>query len=171
MPTVSIIVAMDANGLIGCPTGLPWHLSADLKRFRSLTWGKPIIMGRRTHEHIGRVLPGRTNIVLSREQGYVAHGCVVVDSIAAAVAEAKKFLDRDGGEEIMVIGGSQIYRDFLPQCRRIYLTLVEGDFQGNAWFPGGVPGPPEWKTIHEESHPAGNADVHPHRFEKLERGI
>jgi dihydrofolate reductase len=171
MPTVSIIVAMDKNALIGCTTGLPWRVPADLKRFRALTWSKPIIMGRRTHEQIGRVLPGRTNIVLTREPNYQATGCVVVHSVEAAMAAAQICLERDGGDEIMVIGGAHIYADFLPQCRRVYLTIVNGEFEGNTWFPGGVPGSPEWKGDRVESYPVDDANPHAHHFQILERGI
>jgi dihydrofolate reductase len=169
VPTVSIIVAMDKNALIGCPTGLPWHLPADLKRFRALTWGKPIIMGRRTHEQIGRVLPGRTNIVLTREPGYQASGCVVVDSADAALAAAQQCTQSGGSDEIFIIGGATVYLEFLPKCRRLHLTLVQGVFEGDTWFPGGVPGSPQWHVVKTESHPADEANPHAHEYQVLER--
>jgi dihydrofolate reductase len=169
MPTVSIIVAMDKNGLIGCTSGLPWRLPADLKRFRKLTWGKPIIMGRRTHEQIGRALPGRTNIVLTRDRDYQADGCTVVASVEAALETAQECLNRDGGDEIMVIGGSEVYRELLPRCMRFYLTLVEGHFEGNTWFPGGVLGSPEWKVVHSELNGADEVSALAHSFQVLER--
>jgi dihydrofolate reductase len=171
MPTIAIIVAMDRAGLIGCATGLPWRLPADLKRFKKLTWGKPIIMGRKTHEQIGRVLPGRTNIVLTRDADYNSPGPTIVTSVRAALEAAAVCLQRDGGDEIMVVGGSEVYREFLTHCTRIYLTLVEGEFQGNAWFPGGVPGSPEWAATQSEFLPIDEANPHAHRFAVLERSV
>lgn len=125
---ISLVVAMGENRVIGVDNRMPWHLSADLKRFRQITMGKPIIMGRRTHESIGRPLPGRKNIVLTGDPNYRAEGCTVVHSPEEALREAE-------GGEAMVIGGSAVYREFLPQADRLYLTLIHREFAGDTFFP------------------------------------
>ncbi len=108
---------------------MPWHLSADLKRFKAITWGKPILMGRKTHESIGRPLPGRNNIVLTSDPAYHAEGCAIAHSLAEA-------LDLAGAaEELMIIGGASLYQCFLPQADRLYLTLIEQEFDGDTYFP------------------------------------
>jgi len=126
---ISLIVAMDRNRLIGRGNALPWHLPADLAHFKSLTLGKPIIMGRKTYESIGRPLPGRHNIVISRNPAFNAPGCTVVASVEAALAAAGEV------DEVMVIGGAQLYAELLPRAQRIYLTRIDADFDGDAWFP------------------------------------
>ena len=120
---------MDRNRLIGNKNQLPWHLPADFAHFKSVTMGKPIIMGRKTFESIGKPLPGRTNIVLSRNSDTRFEGVICVNSIADAIAAVPD------AEEIMIIGGSTIYEMLLPQTDRMYLTFVDGDFEGDAWFP------------------------------------
>lgn len=127
--TISLIVAMGENRVIGADQRMPWHLPADLKRFRQTTMGRPILMGRKTHESIGRPLPGRQNIVLSSRRDYAAPGCVVVHSLDEALREA-------GGGEAMVIGGASLYRECLPLAERIYLTLIHREFAGDTFFPG-----------------------------------
>lgn len=119
---------MGENRVIGVDNRMPWHLSADLKRFKRITMGKPLIMGRRTHESIGRPLPGRKNIVLTSDPAYVAPGCVVVHSLEDALEEA----DTD---EVMVIGGSTLYEKLLPKADRLYLTLIHRTFAGDTFFP------------------------------------
>jgi dihydrofolate reductase len=126
---ISLIVAAATNNVIGNDGDLPWRLSDDLKRFKAVTMGKPIVMGRITFESIGRPLPGRQNIVITRQEGFVAGGCDVVRSTAEAVEAAA------GADEIMVIGGSQIYAAFLPIADRIYLTRVHTEVEGDAFFP------------------------------------
>lgn len=128
-PSISLIAAMAENRAIGRDNALPWRLPADMRRFVSLTRGKPIIMGRRSHEAIGRALPERRNIVLSRDHTYQAPGCTVVHDVGSALAAAA------GAEELMVIGGEQVYRLFLPWADRIYLTVVHAQFDGDALFP------------------------------------
>jgi dihydrofolate reductase len=127
-PKISLIVAMGENRVIGVDNRMPWHLPADLKRFRQITWGKPVVMGRKTHESIGRPLPGRKNIVLTSDRNYAAPGCTVVHSLQDALREA------DAGE-VMVIGGSSLYRALLPQADRLYLTLIHREFPGDTFFP------------------------------------
>lgn len=126
---ISIIAAMDNNRLIGNNNQLPWHLPADFSHFKSVTMGKPIIMGRKTYESIGRPLPGRTNIVLSRNPDTSYEGVECVNSFEDAIALVPD------AEEVMVIGGSAIYEMLLPQVNRLYITYVDGVFEGDAWFP------------------------------------
>ena len=126
---LSIIVAMAKNHAIGIDNRMPWHLSADLKRFKAITMGKPILMGRKTHESIGRPLPGRKNIILTRDQAYQAEGCVVVYSLEQA------FQSVQDSDELMIIGGSSLYQRFLGQAQRLYLTLIEQEFAGDTFFP------------------------------------
>jgi dihydrofolate reductase len=158
---------MDKNRLIGTETGLPWRLSADLRRFRKLTTGKPIVMGRKTLEQIGGPLKERTNIVLTRQADYSAPGCIVAHSIDEALMIANAALPGLGANEIMVIGGAEVYRQALPLVERIYLTIVEGEFTGNTWLPD-VPAF-RGEVIHEDAHAADEKNPHANRFLILER--
>jgi dihydrofolate reductase len=126
---ISIVAAMDCNRLIGNKNQLPWHLPADFAHFKSVTMGKPIIMGRKTFESIGKPLPGRTNIILSRNPETCFEGAICVNSFEDAIHAIPD------AEEMMVIGGSTIYKMLLPQVDRMYLTYVDGSFEGDAWFP------------------------------------
>jgi len=152
---ISLIVAASSNNVIGVHGVLPWHLSDDLKRFKTITMGKPVIMGRKTFESIGRALPGRQNIVISTQANYPADGCEVVASAAAAIAAAR------GADEIMVIGGGQIYRQFLPLAERIYLTRVQVELDGDAYFPELEER--EWRI--SERLIGDNDERNPYRFE------
>ncbi len=130
MTRISMIAAMDRNRLIGRDNDLPWRLPADLAFFKRTTLGKPIVMGRKTWESIGRPLPGRQNIVVTRNADYSAEGCEVADSIDTAIALA------GDAEEIMLIGGAGLYRQGLPLANCLYLTLIHHEFGGgDAWFP------------------------------------
>jgi len=126
---VSIVVAMARNGTIGRQGGLPWHLSADLKNFKAITMGKPIVMGRLTHESIGRVLPGRENIILTRNKNYEAEGCTVINDLGAVMARSDEF------DEIMLIGGAQLYADAMLFTTRLYITEVHAQVDGDVFFP------------------------------------
>ncbi|MGI9200071.1 MAG: dihydrofolate reductase [Woeseiaceae bacterium] len=149
---LSLIVAASKNHVIGAAGQLPWHLSDDLKRFKSLTMSKPIIMGRKTFESIGRALPGRQNIVITTQDGYVAEGCDVVGSVDAAIAAA-------GDEsEKMVIGGGEIYRLFLPLADRVYLTRVNVEVEGDTLFPD--LDTDSWREIEREECSAGEGNDH-----------
>ena len=128
-PRVSIIVAMAKNRVIGARNKLPWHLSADLRRFKALTMGHHIIMGRRTFESIGRILPGRTSIVVTRDRSYRPAGLIVAHGVNDALALGT------GDDEIFVIGGEQLYREALPLADRIYLTEIDREFEGDRFFP------------------------------------
>lgn len=126
---ISIIAAMDENRVIGRGNKMPWRLPVDLKRFRAITMGHPLIMGRKTHESIGAPLPGRKNIVITRQENYQADGCVVVHDIPSALGACG-----DAGEAF-VLGGETIFRDFVPLADRIYLTIVKTTVEGDARFP------------------------------------
>lgn len=134
-PTQSIIVAMSLNGCIGKDNALPWHLRDDLQNFKRLTSHKPIIMGRKTHESIGRPLPNRFNIVVSRDKSFTANGCKLANSIEQALDEAKQWCQEQQCDELFVIGGAEIYAQCLPSSDRMYLTKVDVELQGDAWFP------------------------------------
>ena len=158
---LSLIVAMDANHVIGHDNRLPWHLPADLKHFKATTLGKPILMGRKTWESIGRPLPGRTNIVITRNADYAADGCVVVHSLGEALRAA------GGAREVMVIGGAELYRQVLPQADTIYLTLVHGEFEGHTRFPDWQLD--EWREIERIDHEPDDKNPHAYSFITLER--
>ncbi len=164
--TVSLIVAAAENGVIGRDGELPWRLRDDLKRFKAITMGHPIIMGRATWESIGRALPGRHNIVLTRQVDYVADGATVVNSPAAALA-AVSGTEGNGSSDVMIIGGGDIYALFLPMAQRIYLTRVHAAVDGDAYFPELDEG--EWTTVDEESHAAGPDNDYSFSFVTLER--
>lgn len=158
---ISIVVAASTNNVIGVQGALPWHLSDDLKRFKAITMGKPIIMGRLTYESIGRPLPGRQNIIITRQHGYVAEGCDVVGSPAEAIAVAV------GADELMVIGGGEIYVLFLPLAERIYLTRVDSEIEGDAYFP--ALDESEWRLASREQRNADTAHEFDFAFEVLDR--
>ena len=158
---LSVIVAMAANRVIGHENRLPWHLPADLQHFKATTLGKPVLMGRKTWESIGRPLPGRTNIVITRDTAYTAEGCVVAHSLGEAIQAAGE------AEEIMIIGGAELYRQALPQTDRLYLTLVHGDFEGDTRFPEWQQD--EWRETARIDHGADDKNPHAYSFITLER--
>lgn len=159
--TISFIVAMSENRVIGRDNGLPWKLPADLRHFKRTTMGKSVLMGRRTFESIGRALPGRRNIVVSATQGFEAPGCETATSIDQALALVA------GDAEIMVIGGASFYEQLLPKADRIYLTLVHATLEGDAWFPPLDPG--QWREIRREDHAADERNDYPYSFLVYER--
>ncbi len=144
--TISLVVAASINNVIGSDGGLPWHLPDDLRHFKRLTTGKPVVMGRRTFESIGRPLPDRRNIVMTRDPAYVATGCDVVSSVSEALD-----LVRDA-DEAMIIGGGQVYRDFLAYADRIYLTRVRANIEGDTYFP--EIDEAAWQLVESEHHAA-----------------
>lgn len=143
---ISIVVAVSTNNVIGKAGGLPWRLSEDLRHFKKITMGKPVVMGRATWESIGRALPGRQNIVLSRRAGCVAEGCDVAATVDAALAIA------GDAEELMIIGGSHVYEQFLPQTDCIYMTRIHRNVEGDTFFP--ALDESAWQTIACDSHAA-----------------
>lgn len=159
---LAMIVAQAENRVIGINNTLPWRISADLQHFKAHTMAKPIVMGRKTFESIGRPLPGRTNIVITRQAAYAADGVVVCDSLAAALDVAKKVCAETGADEAVVIGGDQIYHMALPYVERVYLTQVHADVEGDAWFPALTFD--EWKVTECERHTAAVNDSHDYSF-------
>ncbi len=158
---ISAVVAMAENRVIGKENRLPWHLPADLKYFKTLTLGKTILMGRKTHESIGRVLPGRRNLILTRNPALQVPGAQVVDSLSQAL----KILSP--ADELMIIGGAALYRELLPQIQRIYLTLVHARIEGDSYFP--ELNPSEWQELSREDHPADEKNAYSFSFVVLER--
>lgn len=161
MSRVALVVAMADNGVIGRDNGLPWRLPADLQHFKALTMGKPVVMGRRTWESIGRPLPGRHNIVVSRDPAYSAPGCTVVHSVPAALEVAAD------APEVMVIGGAQLYRETLDRAERIYLTRVRAEVEGDTRFPD--LDADRWRELSRESHQADERNQYDYDFVVLER--
>lgn len=158
---ISLIAAVANNGVIGNGNTLLWKLPADMKRFRALTIGKPVIMGRKTYESIGRPLPERMNIILTRDKGYHKDGCEIAYSPEEALQRCA------GREEAMVIGGGEIYKLFLPRANRIYLTLVDHHFDGDTYFPK-LP-KAEWQEISRESHGPDERNPYSYSFVVWER--
>jgi dihydrofolate reductase len=157
---ISLIAAMAKNRVIGKENAMPWHLPADLAHFKRVTMGKPVIMGRRTYESIGRPLPGRKNIVISRRSDYSPEGCVIVNSVEAAIAQANH-------EEVMIIGGGQLYAEMLPHADRLYLTLIDAELEGDTRFPDYTIY--DWKEIDRERHEPDEKNNYAYEFVTLER--
>lgn len=191
---LSLVAAVGNNRVIGKDNAMPWHMPADLKYFKRITLGKPVIMGRRTFESIGRPLPGRTNIIISRDPDYRNPDCVVVRSIEQALAAARaaapgappltyreELMPREAGrregpaalvhlytsEEVMVIGGAALFEQLLPSADRIYLTEIKGDFPGDRYFPA-LPAD-TWREQERQDHPADADNPYPYSFVVLTR--
>ena len=160
-PHICLIAAMAANRVIGRNNALPWHLPADLKRFKALTMGHPVVMGRKTYESIGRPLPGRRNLVITRQRGYRAVGCEVIHSLDAALASCA------GAAEIFVIGGAELYREALPRAHCMEFTEIGAEFEGDARFPLFESG--EWREVRREVHAAGAGAPFGYAFVRYER--
>ena len=159
-PAIALVVAVARNGVIGRDNGLAWHLSSDLKRFKALTMGKPMLMGRRTWASIGRPLPGRRTLVLTRDRGFHAEGAEIVHDWEAAVAAA-------AAPELMVVGGAEIYALALPHADRLHLTEVEAEPEGDVRFPAFDRA--AFRETFREAHPAGPRDEHAFAFVDLAR--
>ena len=164
---LSLIAAVADNGTIGRDGGLPWRLSNDLRYFRATTMGKPVIMGRKTYESIGKPLPGRPNVVVTRNADFAPEGVTVAPDLDAAVAAAEALASEAGADEILVIGGGALYDATLPRADRLYLTEVHAEIEGDVHFPELDRN--EWREISRVAHPAGEKDEHPHSFVVLER--
>jgi len=158
---ISIIVAIGNNRVIGIKNALPWNLPADMEHFRQKTWGKPVIMGQKTFESIGKPLAGRTNIIITLDKNYKAPECIIVHSIEECLEAAKEF------EEVMIIGGASIYKQFLPLANRMYLTLVYGDFDGDFYFPEWDSN--EWQEVERIEREADKNNQYRLSFVTLER--
>ncbi|HKI06711.1 MAG TPA: dihydrofolate reductase [Thermoanaerobaculia bacterium] len=148
---VCLIAAMGSNRAIGIDGGLPWRLPADLKRFKALTLGHILVMGRKTFESIGRPLPGRTTIVVTRQEGYAPEGVLVADSFYDAMAQAL-VIDESEDDRVFVAGGEEIFRQSLGMAEEVYLTLIHQDFPADTFFPD-FEGP-GWRLAEREDHKA-----------------
>lgn len=157
----SIVVAMDQNQVIGSNNTLPWHLSSDLQHFKKITMGKPIVMGRKTHESIGRPLPGRENIILTRDENYQSEGCIVVNSIVSLDAFCQQH------DELMITGGAEIYEMLLPKTQRIYLTEVKTTIDGDTYFPEFDLA--HWEETEREDHRADEKNDFDYSFVVLDK--
>jgi dihydrofolate reductase len=158
---ISLIVATSQNHVIGKNNQLPWHLPADLKHFKSITMGKPIIMGRKTFESIGKPLPGRRNIVISRDRDLAITSCEVFSSIEDALSAV------NNTPEIMIIGGANLYSQLFSRANYIYLTMIDAEFEGDAFFP--ELNLTEWKLISEEKHLPDEKNRYSYRFMQYQR--
>lgn len=172
MPTLALVVARGKNGVIGHDGDLPWRLRSDLQRFKAVTIGKPCLMGRKTWESLPlRPLPGRLNLVLTRDQSYepdgMAKGAVVCASLDEAIEIARETAEEDGVDEICVIGGTALFEAALPRARRLYITEVDASPQGDAMFPAF--NEDHWREVSNEPHLAGDKDDHDFVFRVLER--
>lgn len=165
---LSVIVAVADNGVIGRDNALPWHISEDLKYFKRITLGKPIIMGRKTFDSIGRPLPGRANIVVTRNSDYAAEGVHVASSLDDALALAADIALIDGVEEALVIGGAQIYEEAIPRADRLYLTEVHAEVAGDAFLSPIETG--EWREVSREERVAEPPNPFNYSFVVYERG-
>ena len=158
---LSLIVAMDDRGVIGREGGLPWRLSADLRNFKNVTMGKPLLMGRRTHESIGRPLPGRENIIISRDPSYRAEGCRNFRSLEEALEHCTDV------DEVMVVGGAEVYRQALDRASRIYLTEVHASVDGDVYFP--VLDRGQWSEMERRDFTADENNEYDYSFVILDR--
>lgn len=158
---ISAIFAMSQNRVIGHHNQLPWHLPADLRHFKKMTLGKPILMGRKTYQSIGRALPGRCNIVVSQALNFQAPGCWVVNSIEAALS---RVADQD---EVLVMGGAALYTAMLPQTERLYMTLIHHEFTGDAFFP--MFNTSEWRETERQDFSADHENPYSYSFITLDR--
>lgn len=152
MMTVSLIVAHGKNRAIGKDNVMPWHIPGDLKFFKAQTMGKPVVMGRKTFQSIGRPLPGRLNIVITRDENFTAEGVALSSSLDAALDLARKEVARLGGDELMIIGGAQIYKQSIALADRLYITEVDLEPEADAFFP--ETNPNEWTETFRETHEA-----------------
>ena len=159
---ISFVVAMDNNKVIGINNHLPWHIPADLKFFKKVTMGHPIVMGRKTYESIGKPLPGRENIIVTRNQNYSQEGCTVIHTIdeLLKLSEEKK-------EEICVIGGAEIFKATFPYADRLYITKINDEFEGDTFFPDFKE--VDWKIISQEKGPKDEKNPYDYSFNIYER--
>jgi dihydrofolate reductase len=159
---ISMIAAMAHNRVIGADNDMPWHLPADLQHFKRTTMGKPVLMGRKTYESIGKALPGRPNIVITRNPDYKLADATVVDSVEAAMKEASAY------EEVMIIGGGSIYDMMLAQADRLYLTFIDVDVAGDTHFPD-YEANADWEESARESHTKDDKNLYDYTFVTLEK--
>ncbi|HEX4877312.1 MAG TPA: type 3 dihydrofolate reductase [Chitinophagaceae bacterium] len=160
---ISLVVAAATNNAIGKDGKMPWHLPNDLKHFKNVTWGMPVIMGRKTFDSLGKALPGRKNIVITRQQGWKADNTVVVKNIEDALFVAKE----SDAKEVMVIGGGEIYKALFERASRIYLTRVHTDPEADTFFP--AIDPQHWYLVSQKNHEADEKNSFNYSFQTWER--
>ncbi|MGG6893848.1 MULTISPECIES: dihydrofolate reductase [Rhizobium] len=161
-PIKTIVVAVSRNGIIGRDGDMPWRLSSDLKRFKAMTLGKPVIMGRKTFQSIGRPLPGRPNIIITRDAGFSAEGVTAAHSLDEAIDVASRLAAESDADEICILGGGEIYRQSIVLADRLLVTHVETDVDGDTSFP--AIDPALWQVESELAVPAGEKDSYATRF-------
>ena len=167
MVALNLIVAVSENGVIGRDGAMPWRLSTDLKRFKAITLGKPVIMGRKTWDSIGRALPGRLNIVITRDPSFAGAGAVTAHSFAQAKTIAEQNANELGVDGIFVIGGGEIFKQALPFANRMHITEILDTIEGDTFFP--VFDPNEWHAVKSETVPESDKDSHATRYVIYER--
>ncbi|MFF2156774.1 dihydrofolate reductase [Paenibacillus chitinolyticus] len=158
--SISFIFAMDRNNAIGIDNKLPWHLPADLKYFKKMTTGHPILMGRKTYDSIGRPLPNRDNIILTRQSGFEAEGCTVVHTV-------EEVLERYTEGEVFVIGGTEVFLLFWPHVDKLYVTFIDDTFEADTFFPEIDPG--EWTLVSDEPGIRDEKNPYDYTFRVYER--
>lgn len=163
MPLISMVVAATENDVIGRDNGMPWHLPDDLKYFKARTMGKPMLMGRKTFESIGKPLPGRTSVVLTRDPEWHADGVVIVRSLDEALCWAESV------PELCAVGGAEIFRLVMPMARRLFLTRIHASIPGDTFFPR--PDPREWREVERAEHPADARHAYAMTFLTLDRVV
>ena len=161
--TISLVVAAATNNAIGKDGKLPWHLPNDMKHFKNITWGMPVVMGRKTFESLGKALPGRKNIVVSRQPGLKVDGVITVKSIDDAMFVARE----TDAKEVMVIGGGEIYKTLFEKARRIYLTRVEAEPEADTFFPSLKPN--EWHLVSQQNYEADEKNDYNYSFQVWDR--
>lgn len=161
--TISFVVAAATNNAIGKDGKLPWHLPNDMKHFKNVTWGMPVVMGRKTFESLGKALPGRKNIVISRQPGLNIQGAIAVKNMEDALFVARQ----TDANEVMVIGGGEIYKTLMDKAKRIYLTRVEAEPEADTFFP--AISPKEWFLVSQKNHEADENNDYNYSFQLWER--
>ncbi|MET3559836.1 dihydrofolate reductase [Bartonella japonica] len=164
---VYLIAAVAENGVIGHEGVMPWRLSTDLQRFKALTFGKPVIMGRKTWDSLGRPLPGRTNIVITHNPSFTAEGATIAHSLSQACSIAEKVASQNGANAVFVIGGGEIFKQALPIADKIFLTEILSSIKGDSFFP--IFDKEKWTIVQTQYIPEGDNDSHPTCFVVYER--
>ncbi|GHA54337.1 dihydrofolate reductase [Pontibacter akesuensis] len=159
---IALVVAAAENNVIGKDNDLIWYLPADLKHFKSITMGHPMLMGRKTYESIGKPLPGRTSIIITSQKDFKAEGCVVVHSLEEALEKGRELDD-----DLCIIGGANVYQQALPLADKVYLTRVHHSFDGDVFFP--ELSPAEWQVVEEEHHEPDEKNKYSYTFQTLTR--
>ena len=167
MTIIAMIAGVARNNVIGADGGIPWKIPSDMAFFKRTTMGKPIVMGRKQYETVGRPLPGRTNIVVTRQAGYQPEGVTVLDNLGAALDHARAVAAADGASEVMIIGGGEIYAQAMPLAARLYISHVDLEPEGDVLFP--AIDPEVWRVVDEPEHEPSERDSASFRIRVYER--